>query len=52
MKIIKIIVDQLPADCLMNCPLKYDRAGCGKFIVDDARGGYGDVSRTKDVFVR
>jgi hypothetical protein len=39
MKIIKIVVDQLPADCLMECPLKYDRAGCGKFIDDQVRGG-------------
>ena len=39
MRIIKIIVDQLPSDCLMNCPLKYERAGCGKFIEDQKQGG-------------
>lgn len=39
MRIIKIIVDQLPADCLLGCPLKYSRAGCGKFIDDTDLGG-------------
>lgn len=39
MRIIKIIVDQLPSDCLLSCPLKYDRAGCGKFIEDAKQGG-------------
>ena len=52
MKIIKIFVDQLPADCLMECPLKYDRAGCGRFIEDAKLGGCGDVSRTNGVSAR
>lgn len=41
MKIIKILVDRLPVDCLMECPLKYNRAGCGKFIDDHRLGGGG-----------
>lgn len=39
MRILKIIVDQMPVDCLLSCPLKYERAGCGKYIEDSAQGG-------------
>lgn len=52
MKVLKIIVDKLPEDCLLGCPLKSDRAGCGKFIDDNLQGGYGAVCPISDVSVR